>query len=410
MPTLTRYIARHYLVNCVLLFAVLFAFVVSVDVFVNLGRFVSRASDQLEAELNGEPDSLAVAWRTVVNIVDLWGPRLLQLSNFVAGPVLVGAMGFTCAQLVRHREFVALLASGVPLQRAAWPFVMVGLAITGAQAVNQEVVVPAVADLLVRDTDEAGIRRAGSFPVRLAPDGEGRFFSAARYDEGGDPEAGGAGASASGSGAGGAGAEAVMREVVVHVRSGDGVVRGVVTSERAEHAPGRGWLLSGAEVVAIGGGVEGETGGGVGWREGLVRVADGRLLIETPLDPERLKVRYLAGLAQNLSWRQLGDIIESEGMEAEEAQRLNRLRWGRVGAMVSNLLTVVAALPFFLLRTPAPMLRPALKAMPVALGGLVAASAAGTVGVPGLPVAVSAFVPALVIAPLAVALFGTIRT
>jgi len=402
MPTLTRYIARHYLVNCVLLFAVLFAFVVSVDVFVNLGRFVSRASDQLEAELRGEPSSLAVAWRTVVNIADLWGPRLLQLSNFVAGPVLVGAMGFTCAQLVRHREFVALLASGVPLQRAAWPFVMVGLAITGAQAVNQEVVVPAMADLLVRDTDEAGIRRVGSFPVRLAPDGEGRFFSAARYDEGG------------GAGAGAAGAESVMREVVVHVRSADGVVRGVVPGDRAEHAPGRGWLLSGAEVVAIGGGAgDGaleEGGTGVGWRAGLVRVADGRLLIETPLDPERLKVRYLAGLAQNLSWRQLGDIIESEGMEAEESRRLDRVRWGRAGAMVSNLLTVVAALPFFLLRTPAPMLRPALKAMPVALGGLVAAAAAGTVGVPGLPVAVSAFVPALVMAPLAVALFGTIRT
>lgn len=385
MPTLNRYIAKHYLVNCVLLFAVLFAFVVAVDVFVNLGRFVSLSTDQLEERGVADPSAVEVVVRTVANIADLWWPRLLQLSGFVTGLVLVGAMGFTCSQLVRNREFVALLASGVPLHRVARPFLVVAVAITSLQALNQETLVPAVANLLVRGTEEAGSRTAGSFPVRLAPDGEGRFFSAARYDD----------------------RDATMRGVVIYVRDEGGIVSRVVTAETAVYRRGRGWELGGVVEALVG---DPGAGGAAGVGSVLEDGPGGAAVIRTALDPERLKVRYLSGLAQNLSWRQLGDIIDSAGVDEDERRRLDLVRWGRVGALVSNVLTLVAAMPFFLLRAPVPMLKPGLKALPVALGGLVAAAAAPTVGLPGLPVWVSAFVPALVIAPLAVAMFGTIKT
>src|SRR6056297_2814666 len=116
MNTLERYIARLYLVNVITLFVMLAGFVVTIDVIMNLDEF-SRAADR-ELQRAGSDDSpLRHALVTTLFIFHLWWPRLLQLFGYLAGLVLIAAMGFTCAQLVRHREFVAILASGVSLHR-----------------------------------------------------------------------------------------------------------------------------------------------------------------------------------------------------------------------------------------------------------------------------------------------------
>src|SRR4030095_16197065 len=96
---------------------------------------------------------------------DIWWPRLLSLFNFLLGMVLVAAMGFTCSQLVRNRELVAVLTAGKSLYRVAMPIVAVALGMTAVQGLNQELVIPRVAPLLLRDQGDAGKRNLGQSRV-----------------------------------------------------------------------------------------------------------------------------------------------------------------------------------------------------------------------------------------------------
>ncbi len=375
MSTIHRYIARQYLLNVITLFVVLFGFVVTVDVFVNLRRFISAA--QAAQDLDGDQSTLHQTVLTVTLIVDLWVPRLLQLFNVLTGVVLVAGMGFTCMQLVRNRELIALLASGVSLFRLARPFFAVALLVTVVQAANQELLVPSVAHLLTRDIGESGNRSIEGFRVVLTPDGEDRFFSARTYDD----------------------TTKLLTGVTIFVRDADGRLLETIWAGAAQW-DGAGWVFSEDAIVRP---------------ERIDATAEPPAprpieRLDSPLEPERIILHHRTGFAQNLSWTQLGAMIDSGGLRPEHARQLDRLRWGRVAVLVSNLMTLVAALPFFLVRMPQPMLLPALKAAPVALAGLGAAAATTVVPLGGLPAWIGAFVPGLVLAPIAIALFTGIRS
>lgn len=370
--TIWRYIATQYLINTLVLHVFLFGFIVTVDVFVNIRRFIRSADAGFAVRGIEEPGGLAVTLATFGNVVDLWWPRLLQLSTHTTGLLLVAAMGFTCAQLVRQRELVALLASGVSLHRLAGPFVGVALAFTGFQVVNHEAILPSIAPLLARDTGQAGSRDVETFAVHLAPDGQGRLFSATGYDD----------------------HTKAMSGVRILERGEDGSVIATISADVATWNPSnRAWTLDN--------GVRTQLPGLVGTRAHAV---------SSTLQPEQLRVRHMSGLAQSLGWVQLGRLIADPGLAEQEAKRLEQIRWGRVSALIANLLTLVAALPFFLRRTPEPMLGPSLRALPIGLAGLIAAAVATNLSLPGLPVWLSAAVPSLILAPLALALFTSIRS
>lgn len=365
-----RYIARLYAINVLTLLVLLAGFVVTVDVFVNLARFSTAASDVTGAS-GEEPEGIALAVRTVVVIADFWGPKLLQLFNYLIGVVMVGAMGFTCAQLVRQREFVALLASGVPLHRVAMPFAAVALALTLVQAVNQELIVPRLAPLLAREVDDAGTDSVRGFPVSLIPDETGRIFAAERFDPESD----------------------TLEGLRVYERDERGVVARRVRADRAVW-DGDGWRLENGLMSAV--------------REGVVDQPVARL--ESRLDPTRLSVQHLRGFGESLSWGQIGRILRAGGMDEQATERLDRVRWGRVATMASNLVVLFAALPFFLRKLPGPLIVAGLKAAPVGLLGLVAAGMAPSLPIGGLPVWIGVFIPTLVLLPLAVALFSGVRS
>lgn len=373
MSTASRYIARLYLTNIAVLLIVLFSFIVSVDVVLNLSRFSDHAVETAQSAGRAEPEGLRLALLTAVLVVDLWGPRLLQLFGYLIGVVLVVAMGFTCAQLVRHREFVALLASGVSLTRIALPFLAVAALFCAIQALNQELVVPRVAHLLTREHGESGRRSIADFPVTLATDGTGRVFHAAAFND----QAG------------------TLDRLTVFEQDNTGRVRRVVTADSAQWT-GAGWTLQNGRERDLAPGADTAT-----------TPTD---FIPTALDPTRIKVKALEGFGQNLSWPQINEIIAHGGLDNDARSRLDRARWGRLATLVSNLATVVAALPFFLKRMPGSMLGSTLRASPIAALGLVAAAAAPAVALPGLPAWLGAFVPCAVLLAIASALFTGIRS
>lgn len=295
-------------------------------------------------------------------------------------------MGFTCAQMVRGREFVALLASGVSLQSLARPFLVVALLVTGAQIVNMEVVVPSMAHMLTRSISDSGDRSVRSFRLPPSPDGETRLFSAARFID----------------------AEQRLIAPLIYERekTPDGTfsVRSVIVADSAQW-DGEAWVLENGLREPVNRRPDQEGADPIQTR--TLEVVD---RVESRLSPERIKVRYLTGLAENLSFRQLGEIIDGGGLTDDKASELERIRFGRYASLLAGLLTLMATLPCFLLRMPGPMIRPAMRAAPIAMIGLGAAAAASTLPLPGLPAWLGPFVPALIVLPLAIALYSSIKS
>lgn len=312
MRILDRYIARQFVVNLATLLVLLMSLTVAIDVLLNLNRFV-----RVGAELAGESGTLRHIVNTALWVIDLWGPRLLQLFNAIAGLTMVIAMGFTCSQLVKRRELVAALASGVSLQRLAAPFLVVALGVTALQAVNHEVVMPNVAHLLTRGSTDALRRELRPFETPVMKDGAGRLWYARVFNA--DTE--------------------TLEGVFVWERDERGRVTRRIYAERASWGAG-GWRFEGGRVIDA---------RGVGTGDSVDAIA-------TSLNPRVLVTRRFEGYGNNLSWRQIGEMFAGAPMEAQTRERFERIRWGRYATMAGNLLALVLVLPAFLVREPRNML------------------------------------------------------
>jgi lipopolysaccharide export LptBFGC system permease protein LptF len=379
---LDRYIARQFITNTALLLLLLGSFVVMVDVSLNISRFAEVAGQMVQNSGSGG-GGLRKGLITFLLIADLWWPRLLQLFNFVAGLVLVGAMGFTFSQLVRQRELVAVLAGGISLYRAARPVVLVAAGVLALQVVNQELVMPRIAHLLTRDAADAGRREASAFPVKLTRDGDGRLWQAFSFD----PSAG------------------TLDRPHIWERDPQGRVTRRFAADRAVYQhPGR-WRLENPRL------------------DTALTAPDPRprartnsasaappLEITTDITPTTLLADQFAAFSQSLSWRQMFTVLAADNLRPEVRERLQRLAWGRASALASSFLALLIALPFFLSREPVNMVAQSLKCAPLAIGSVVLGVVGSAAVIPGLPPAVSAMVPIVILLPLAIAAVTSIRT
>ncbi len=395
MRTLDRYIARQYLLNVVALMVLLFSFVVTVDVTLNLDRFMDRA-EKIESEAAaaslGDPGARATdgpgALRkgavTALLVFDLWWPRLLQLFNFTIGLCLIGAMGFTFTQLVRHREMVAVLAGGVSLHRLLVPVFLVAAGMMGLKVLNQEVVMsnPRIAPLLARDPGDAGNRELANFKVPLTADGRGRVWFAANFEP----------------------RDGVLSGVEIWQRDARGVVTGRISAERAAWSPGAnpGWVLTNPRLTTTDMS-----------RPGSGRFADAPQAperIETDLEPSTLMFKRFASFRQCLSWRQIGEMLRSPQVKPELREELERIRWGRISMVLSTLLSLAITMPFFLMREPKNMVVQSLKCAPVGIISLMGGTLLAAMPIPGLPPGFAAFLPVLVLLPIAIAVLSSLKT
>lgn len=379
MKTLDTYVARQYLLNIVLLTVILFSFVVAVDASLNLQRFVLNA--ERNAERAGQTiEGFRKTLAALLLVVDLWWPRLLQLFTYTSGLILVGAMGFTLAQMVRHRELVAMMASGVSLYRVARPIFAVALLVVGAQAAMQEFLIPRIAPLLLRENDQAGKRDLSAFAVNLVPDSAGRLWSAERFD----PAAG------------------TITGVTVWERDASGKAVRLVRAASAQWSPGV-WALEGGRRRDLTPPSPETASPGVAPEQPVASIA-------TDLDPTTLLTNEYRTYASNLSWTDLARIAASPNVKPEVRQQLQRLAWGRVSTAVCTLLTLAMCLPFFLMREPRDLVLQSMKCAPVAVAALLGSAVAVVAPVPGLPPVLAVFVPALALLPLSLAMGTSVRT
>ncbi|MEZ6242623.1 MAG: LptF/LptG family permease [Phycisphaerales bacterium] len=379
MTILDRYIARQFLVNVATLFVILFSFVVVIDVSLNIERFINRAVELQTSGGGAEPGLIRKTVVTALVIADLWWPRLLQLFNFMLGLVMVAAMGFTCTQLSRHREFLAMLAAGLSLHRVARPILAIALGLTFVQAINQEMIIPRIAPLLARDHGDAGKRGLGQTPVPLTPDGQGWIYRADSFD-----------------------ADA-------------GVLTGVYILERDETTKQAIRQITATRATWNDGGWDLEDG-----LEQYIRRSDTALRdekprrvhrVETALDPATLKMNRYREYRNALSFSQAGHMLKkSAGLDPQTRRDLSRVRWGRISMMLSALLTLVIATPFFVTRVPGNMLLQSLKCAPISIGALVLGVLGSSAALPGIPPWLGAFLPVMALSTIAVAMISLVKT
>ncbi len=372
MSLLDRYIARQFLVNVLTLMLILCCFVVAVDASINVDRFAGIASRLLEERGEVDPNVGRRAVVAVGVVFDLWWPRLLQLYNFMIGLVMVGAMGFTCTQFVRHREFVAMLAAGQSLYRVARPVLLVAIGLTLVQAINQELLIPRIAPLLSRDHAAAGRRELGTTPLPLTPDGSGRLFRAQSFDA--DTGA--------------------LNNLFVMEHDQAGRPSRVIRAARADW-DGSGWVLTNGVAeprteLGLGGTIE---------------------RVDTALDPSQIRLSQFKAYRNCLGFRQAGQMLDRAELLDERTQKdLVRIRWGRVSMWISNILTLAIAMPFFLTREPGSMIGQSLKCAPITITALMGGVLGSSAAIPGLPPIIGVFIPVMVLLPAAIAVQSTVRS
>ncbi len=381
MSILDRHIASRFLANFVLLFAILFVFAVAIDVILGLDDFTGAALADAKrlTEGGGEPP----AWRYWLSllhaIVDFQGPRIAQFYAYMLGLLSVGAAGFTLAQMMRARELVAILASGTSLVRVGMVIIAVATGLNLLQLVNQEVLLPRLAPLLVRSHKSIFAGGLRDFPVHLTRDARGQLLWAKSLD----PLA--------------------------------GHITGFLLIER----DGKGTAFARTEAIAANWNPDLDRWDLEGGRRSTSRVVDaeGNSLTDgettavdfasTDLSPRALTIRQYGQFAQMLSLSQLREMREEGGVAPDLISRLTYLR---LGSILVNLLVLLAALPFFLVREPVNLLRQSILCSLFAIPGTLGALVAMTAAIPGFAPAVSVFLPAAILLPIALGRFGTMKT
>lgn len=374
MKLLDRYILRQFVVNFIILFFVLYLFSCMIDLFLNLEEFADAASQSLGGGEHGGWERFRM---TAILVLDFYWPRFFQFFSFLTGLVAVGAMGFTLAQLHRHRELTAFLSSGVSLHRLAAPIVLATVALSVVQFVNREAMLHRLAPRLLRSHGETLTTDLEEFPVRLAADSAGRVFFASLYAP--DTQ--------------------TLTDLVVWEYDTQGRLRSRVTADTAQWS-GTAWRLEGGVRTAAAGSSPADAP-----ELPIGSVAQ----LETDLGPTSLLLLRFGQFRQMLNLRQIAQLIGSPG--PYDVEDLERIRYGRFAQPLINLLTLLVTIPVFLLREPRSLLVQAVKASALGLTAQIGGAVAVLVGLPGVPGFLSVFLfPVLVLLPLSVFLLSEVET
>ena len=174
MKTLDRYIVRTFLSTAFLFLVVMLLLRIVLDLFTNMDEFTEQSESFLAM------------------LGDIWEYYATQsLVYFIelGGLIIVASAGFSLARMNHTNELTAMLASGVSLHRVVLPIIICSMLMGGLVILDQELLVPRFAHLLIRDPDEAGKRAKKEFIVPVMTDSNNtgwyseRFSSADNADE-----------------------------------------------------------------------------------------------------------------------------------------------------------------------------------------------------------------------------------
>ncbi len=166
MKIIDKYIVKNFLVGYVIAFSVLVGLRIIIDLFVNIDEFTE----------NTDRGTLSVlSW-----VFEFYCLQSTLYFRDFAGMMTVVAASFSFGRMVRSGELVAIMSSGVSLKRVICPVVFLALLLTGLLIVDQELVIPRIANKLVRSQDDVPGEEA--YDLWFLKDGSGSLICSQLFD------------------------------------------------------------------------------------------------------------------------------------------------------------------------------------------------------------------------------------
>jgi lipopolysaccharide export system permease protein len=156
MTLLDRSLIRSYLKSYIVCLISLLSLYVIVDLFMNLDDFADRHRGLT---------------RILQHIGSYYGYRLSQIFDRLSEAIVLLAAMFTVAWIQRSNELLPLLSAGVSTRRIVWPVICSSLGLLSLTVVNQEVIIPRIAPVLLADREDPNSDRTvlvhGAFEPNL---------------------------------------------------------------------------------------------------------------------------------------------------------------------------------------------------------------------------------------------------
>jgi lipopolysaccharide export system permease protein len=134
-----RQMVRGYVKSYVVCLTSLLSLYVVVDLFTNLDDFTHHNKG---------------AMHSLERITSYYGYRIPQIFDRLCEAIVLLAAMFTVAWMQRNNEQVPLLSAGVSTRRIVLPVLLSSFAMLGLTVLNQEFLIPRVADKLQLDRDD----------------------------------------------------------------------------------------------------------------------------------------------------------------------------------------------------------------------------------------------------------------
>lgn len=378
MKILDRYILSSFLKNWAISFMVLVGMYMVLDMVFNFEDIVAIKP----GEAGGATGSvISILW----NVAHYYFFQSFLFFNRLSGIIPVVAAAFTLMRLSRFNELTAVLAAGVPLLRVAMPIILAGVVLNALVILNQELIIPNIADTLSRDRDQIQSDTDDSHSIRAMQDEKNSLLFAGRYRP---PTTT-------------APAEILYLDVLEH--NDKDQVTGMITAERAEYDPGEQlWTLTNGHRVT--GLRADETPAGPTpvnqWK--------------TNINPEEVKLFRKSDYVELLSTDRINQLIERPRSYGRE--NLLRVKHQRFTQPLMNVVLLLLAIPCVLTREIGKLKAAATKTLILTGIGMGSTFLAQQIAItpPERFVAIwpmfMAWVPIFVFAPLAVFLLDRVKT
>jgi len=363
IKVLDWYLIREFCYSYIVSVLIMISLYILLDLFANINEFTA-----------GEKGSRQV----MLEILSYyWYHGFLYFAQ-VAGMITLVAACFTLARLQRGNELTAILSGGVSLYRVALPLMAISLVFSGFWVIDQEVIIPRIADKLVLAHAEAGGKQ--SFELYFLPERGNTLLSAGMYNPGTE----------------------TMEQMFVMERNAEGDLVASISADRAVwDRQDRCWMLSRGERLTPETSAEFAISGGV-----KHEVVDS---YHSDWEPNELVVRQSSAWTWFLSIGQLNTILNKPHLVADITE-VQAARHVRVTQPLVNVLLMLLGLPFFLNRQPHNVLVAVGMCLFLAvlcfIFAFVSHNLASTTGHPAL----AAWLPLIVFGPVAASLMANIKT
>ena len=165
MKILDKYVAKNFMIGYLIAFAVLIGLRMMIDMFVNLDEFTEQ--------------SQLGFWGVTKNILSYYSIQSTIYFRDFAGMITVVAASFSLGKMTRNNELIAVMTSGVSLKRVIAPIVFLALLLTGILVIDQEFLIPPLADRIVCSRDE--VAEEVTYDMWFISDDKGSLFCSPQF-------------------------------------------------------------------------------------------------------------------------------------------------------------------------------------------------------------------------------------